>query len=144
MASLLLNFLSMKSFNRVMLIGNLTADPELRSTTTGKTVAYFTLAVNHRSSKDPEGGVDFHRIVAWNKMADFSSKYLKKGMAVFLVGRLANHSFEGKNGKQWVTEILLQDLNILTWRGRETSVEETPVVEEVDVATGEISATMFA
>lgn len=131
-----------------MLLGHLTADPELRSTPTGKTVTTFNLAINRRNGKTSEESVDFHRIVAWNQKAEFCCRNLKKGMAIFVVGNLMNHSFEGKNGKQYVTEIVLQDVNILTWKGREQTVEE-PVdddtqveVEEVDVAGDTISATM--
>jgi single-strand DNA-binding protein len=138
----------MKSYNKVMLLGNLTADPELRSTTTGKSVTTFTLAINRRG-KSGEEYTDFHRMVAWSQMADFCCRNLKKGMAIFAVGTLMNHSFEGKNGKQYVTEVVVQDVNILTWKGREQKVDTTEVdpsveIEEVDVAGDEISATMAA
>lgn len=129
-----------------MLLGHLTADPELRTTPTGKAVTTFSLAINRRSKAAGEQ-VDFHRIVAWGNMAEFCCRTLKKGMAVFAVGTLMNHTFEGKNGKQYVTEVILQDVNILTWKGREQAADvsrDVPrvEVEEVDVAGDEISATM--
>jgi len=140
----------MKSYNKAMLLGHLTADPELRSTPTGKTVTTFNLAINRRGGKTSEESVDFHRIVAWNQKAEFCCRNLKKGMAVFIVGNLMNHSFEGKNGKQYVTEVILQDVNILTWKGREQApevdepTEDDVQIEEVDVAEDDISATMSA
>lgn len=140
----------MKSYNHVALLGHITADPELRSTTTGKSVAFFTLAVERFAGKGNEPHTDFHRIVAWQKMGEFCARTLKKGMAVFATGMLSNHSFEGKNGKQYVTEILLHDLNILTWKGRESQVSEPLAadlglgveMEEVDGSGSEVSATM--
>lgn len=133
----------MKSFNKVMLIGNLTADPESRITQTGVSVAYFTLAVNRKKRAGQDEVADFHRVVAWGTFADLVTRLLKKGMSIFMVGNLQSHSFEGKNGKQYVTEIVLQDLNILTWKGKESRIQE-PEVEEVDLSGEEISATMAA
>lgn len=129
-----------------MLIGHVTADLELRTTTTDKAVTTFTLAVN-RHSKDGTEYTDFHRLVAWSGTAEFCCRNLRKGMAIFVVGSLTSHSYEGKNGKQYVTEVVVQDVNILTWKGREPEVLDTidaadPVFEEVDVAGDLISATM--
>ncbi len=138
----------MKSYNKVMLMGHLTADPELRSTTTGKAVTTFTLAVSTRG-KDGTEYTGFHRLVAWNQTAEFCCRNFKRGMAIFAVGSLMNHSYEGKNGKQYVTEVLVQDVNILTWKGKkpETLEEDPgeplePIFEEVDVADELNSVTM--
>lgn len=128
-----------------MLIGRLAADPELRQTTTGRSVANFGLAV-HRKSLSPPNNVDFHQIVAWSKMADFCARTLKKGMTVFVTGKLVKHSYEGKNGKQYTTEVVLQDVNILTWKGKESKVEDPADfdIEEVEVSGDELSATILA
>lgn len=127
-----------------MLMGHLTADLELRSTTTGKAVTTFTLAVTTRG-KDGVEYTGFHRLVAWNQTAEFCCRNFKKGMAIFAVGSLMNHSYEGKNGKQYVTEVLVHDVNILTWKGKKPEVLDEPlepVIEEVDVAEERISVTM--
>ncbi len=135
----------MKGYNKVMLIGRLAADPELRQTTTGRSVASFALAVHRQSVKEPNNA-DFHQVVAWSKLADFCSRILKKGMTVFITGKLVKHSYEGKNGKQFATEVILQDVNILTWKGRESVVEDPADddIEEVEVSGDELSATILA
>ena len=71
----------MASFNKVILIGNMTADPELRQTASGLSVCSFTIAVNRRFSKADQGqqNVDFINIVAWRQQAEFVSRYFKKG-----------------------------------------------------------------
>lgn len=114
----------MKSLNQVSLIGHLASDPESRQTPTGKLVVYFPLATNEKwTSKTGEKkeSVDFHRIVAWEKLAETMQKYLKKGSAVFIGGRLRNRSYEDKTGvKRFTTEIIASDLNILTFKSKET------------------------
>lgn len=125
----------MRSLNRVMLIGHLAADPELRQTKNGHTVVSFPMATNRvLNSKDGTKRelVDFHRVLAWNKLAEICNQYLVKGMAVYVEGRLANHSFDDKDGnKHFRTEIVSDELNILTWKkskaGKpEIGIEEMP------------------
>lgn len=103
-----------------MLIGHLAADPELRQTMNGHSVANFPLATN-RKAMDGEGKkrevADFHRIIAWRGLADICGKYLKKGMPVLVEGRLINRSFDDKEGnRHFRTEIVADELNILTSR----------------------------
>lgn len=100
-----------------MLMGNLTADPELRKTKTGKSVVTFSLATNNEWF-DNEGELqktsDFHRVVAWEGLAEVSKKYLKKGSAVFLEGRLSNRSYEGKDKiRRFVTEVVATSLHLM-------------------------------
>lgn len=139
----------MKGYNKVMLIGRLAADPEYRQTPSGKAVVNFPLAVHRKSVKDPDGA-DFHHVVAWGSMAEFSKKILKKGMAVFVIGKILKRFYEGKNGKQTVTEIVMEDVNILTWKGRESTAqdpaesEEELDVDEIDVSGEDMSATLSA
>lgn len=117
-----------RSWNRVELIGNLTRDPELRYTPSGAAVATFSIATNRTYISDGEKKeeADFHRVVAWNKLAELCSQLLKKGNRVFISGRLQNRSWEGQDGQQRTTaEIVCEDMIILTSRsGEGTAVED--------------------
>ena len=126
----------MRSLNRVMLIGHLAADPELRQTKSGHTVVNFPIATN-RVFRNEDGSkreaVDFHRILAWNKLADICGEYLHKGMAIYLEGRLANHSFDDNDGKKhFRTEIVADGLNILTWKKNKSGNSEIGIEEVVE------------
>ncbi|MBI5754762.1 single-stranded DNA-binding protein [Candidatus Peregrinibacteria bacterium] len=110
----------MKSINRVTLLGHLAADPELISFDGGKKKASFSVATDIRWKGDDgtdRKQTDFHRISAWNSLANICSKYLKKGSAVFVSGKLRNRSYEGKDGKtKYMTEVSADELSILTWK----------------------------
>ena len=106
-----------RSWNRVELIGNLTRDPELRYTPQGTAVVTFSIATNRTFVTDGEKReeVDFHRVVAWNKLAELCSQLLKKGNRVFVSGRLQNRSWEGQDGQsRQTTEIVIEDMLLLT------------------------------
>jgi single-strand DNA-binding protein len=106
-----------RSWNRVELIGNLTRDPELRYTPQGTAVATFSIATNRTFISDGERKeeADFHRIVAWSKLAELCSQLLKKGNRVFVSGRLQNRNWEGQDGVQKnTTEIVIEDMILLT------------------------------
>ena len=110
----------MQSLNRVTLIGNLAADPEVRETSTGKKVANFALATN-RKWNSPDGekkhATDYHKVVAWHKLGEICGEYLKKGSSVYLEGLLKNSSYENDKGEtKYVTEIIANNVNILTWK----------------------------
>ena len=99
--------------NKVILLGRLTKDPETRYTqTTNTQVTSFTLAVNRRFIKDgEERQADFINIVAWNKTAEFCSKYFKKGQQVGVIGRLQVRNWEDKQGqKHYVTEVIAEEV----------------------------------
>jgi single-strand DNA-binding protein len=109
-----------RSWNRVELIGNLTRDPEMRYTPQGTAVATFSLATN-RTYNTPDGErkeeVDFHRCVAWGKLAELCQQLLKKGTKTFVSGRLQNREWEGQDGqKRQTTEIVIEDMILLTSR----------------------------
>lgn len=109
-----------RSWNRVELIGNITRDPELRYTPQGTAVATFSIATNRTFVSDGEKReeADFHRIVAWSKLAELCSQLLKKGNRVFVSGRLQNRSWEGQDGQQKnMTEIVIEDMILLTSKG---------------------------
>lgn len=106
-----------RSWNRVELIGNLTRDPELRFTPQGTAVCTFSIATNrtYMSEGEKKEEADFHRCVAWNKLAELCSQLLKKGNRVFVSGRLQNRSWEGQDGQtRQVTEIVIEDMILLT------------------------------
>lgn len=97
------------SLNKAILIGRLTADPELRSTQGGKKVTSFTLAVN-RNGKD--AGTDFIDIVAWEKTAEFVCRYFRKGQQVAISGRISTRNWEDQNGgKRKAVEVVAEEVH---------------------------------
>ena len=97
--------------NKVILMGRLTRDPEVRYTQTNNTlVASFSLAVNRRFKQEGQPDADFINIVAWSKLAEFCSKYFKKGQQVSIVGRLQVRNWEDEQGqKHYVTEVVAEE-----------------------------------
>ena len=98
--------------NKVILLGRLTKDPEIRYTQTNNImVASFSLAVNRRFAKaGEERQADFINIVAWNKTAEFCSKYFKKGQQVGIIGRIQTRNWEDDQGtKHYVTEVIAEE-----------------------------------
>lgn len=123
-----------RSWNRVELIGNLTRDPELRYTPNGAAVCTFGLATNRTyvTEGEKKEEVDFHRLVAWNKLAELCSQLLKKGVKVFVSGRLQTRSWDGQDGQtRQVTEIVLEDMIILSPKGEMGS---SNTAEDVDMS----------
>lgn len=116
--------------NKVILIGNLGKDPELRYTPNGIAVANFSIATNERW-KDKDGNyqdrTEWHRIVAWRKLAETVGEYLKKGSQVYIEGRLQTRTWEDQNGnKRSTTEIVADSLQML---GRREGVSSPDVAE---------------
>jgi single-strand DNA-binding protein len=107
--------------NRVILIGNLTKDPELRYTPNGTAVTTFTLAVNRpRTNQAGEREADFINIVAWQKLADLCATYLRKGRQAAVEGRLQTRSYDNKEGKKvYVTEVVAENVQFLGSRSGE-------------------------
>ena len=118
----------MRSVNKVMLIGNLTRNPELRHTKEGTAVSSFALATNRnwtQETGEKREETDFHRIVAWGKLAELCEKYLKKGRKVYVEGRLHSHSWTDNEGLQKaVTEIIIDDMVMLDSKPQEKVEEE--------------------
>lgn len=97
--------------NKVQLIGRLTKDPEVRYTNSNTAVANFTLAVNRRFKKEGQSEADFIPVVAWDKTADFCSKYFNKGLQVAVVGRLQIRSWDDNDGKKhYATEVVAEEV----------------------------------
>jgi single-strand DNA-binding protein len=106
-----------RSLNKVMLIGNLTRDPEMRYTPQGAAVCTFGVATNRSwtlESGEKKEDVEFHNVVAWNKLAEICAQFLKKGRKVYVEGRLSTRSWQGQDGSQKQrTEVVINDMVIL-------------------------------
>jgi single-strand DNA-binding protein len=111
-----------KSVNKVILIGNLGKDPEVKYTPSGTPVAKLALATNERY-KDKNGEwqdrTEWHNVVLWQRLAEIAGEYLKKGGKVYIEGRLQTRSWEDKqtNQKKYMTEVVASDLVLLGGRG---------------------------
>lgn len=105
------------NLNRAMIIGNLTRDPETRATPTGKTVANFGVATNRvytNAAGQRQEEVEYHNIVAWNKLAEICRQYLGKGRKVYVEGRLRTREWVGQDGiKRQRTEIIADNMIML-------------------------------
>jgi single-strand DNA-binding protein len=120
---------AMASVNKVILIGNLGADPELRYTPSGAAVANFNIATTEKW-KDKDGQLqektEWHRVILWARQAEIAKEYLRKGSSVYIEGRLQNRNYEDKDGiKRYVTEIIGQRMQLLGGRGGGGSSENS-------------------
>lgn len=122
----------MRSVNKVILIGNLTRDPELKQTTSGQAVATFGIATNREwmtSGSESKKSTEFHEVVAWAKLAEICHRYLRKGKLVYLEGYLKTRSWDDESGqKRFRTEVVLQDMIILEKRAKEDGVDENELI----------------
>ena len=102
--------------NKVIMIGNLTKDPDVRTTGTGKRVCTLSIAVQRRfGDKGGEIKADFFNVIAWSALAEICGKYLKKGSKVAVSGTVQNRSYEAKDGtKRFVTEVIAEEVEFLT------------------------------
>lgn len=119
----------MKSVNTVILLGNVTRDPELKSTAGGKSVCTIGLATN-RVWKDAKGQKqsvpEYHNLVAWGRFAEFCAQYVKKGKPLYVEGRLKTRSWDGIEGaKMQRTEIVIRDAVLLGSREEVATDEDT-------------------
>lgn len=112
--------------NKCILIGNLTKDPEISTTSNGVSVCRFTLAVTRRySNGEGERDTDFINIVAWRALADNCHKFIKKGSKVAVVGNIQSRSYDATDGtKRYVTEIVAEEVEFLTTRNSDGDVKE--------------------
>jgi single-strand DNA-binding protein len=111
----------MPSFNKVMLMGNLAADPELRSTKSGKKVANFRLATSrYKLTADGKKRIaDYHTVVAWEGLGGICAKHLVKGSSVMIEGKLVNDNYEDEKGvTQYKNEVIANDIQIITWKNK--------------------------
>ena len=104
----------MADLNKVILMGHMTADPELKQTTSGISVCSFSIGVNRRFSKADQGqqSVDFINIVAWRQQAEFVSRYFKKGSSIIVCGSIQTRNWTDNNGqKRYVTEVVADEVS---------------------------------
>lgn len=110
-----------RSVNKVIIIGNLGSDPELRTTGGGQQVAQFSVATSRswtNASGEKQEKTEWHRIVAWRKLAEIADRYLKKGDKVYIEGEIQYREYEAKDGsgKRYVTEIEAREMTMLGGR----------------------------
>jgi single-strand DNA-binding protein len=135
--------------NKATIIGRLTADPESRTTPTGQTVVSFSIATNlvwKDSNGEKKEKTEFHNIVAWRKLAEIITQYLKKGSQIYLEGRLQTRSWEDQNGvKKYRTEIIADNMIMLgsksdnASRGNNTNAPEDSAPQKKEEAEEEIN-----
>ncbi len=130
------------SVNKVILIGRLGADPEIRYTADGQAVATFRLATSERwtdKNGQRQERTEWHRIVAFGKLAEICSNYLSKGRQVYIEGRLQTRSYEDREGiKRFITEIVAQNMQMLGRRddvspASPEEISAAPSAEEDDL-----------
>lgn len=129
----------MASVNKVILIGNLGKDPDLRYTPSGQAVATFSLATNDRY-KDKDGQMveraEWHNIVVWGKQAETAKEYLKKGRQIFVEGRIAYRTYDDREGnKRYITEVVAQRIQFLG--RREETPETVPAEPDMEAPASE-------
>ncbi|NZA37931.1 single-stranded DNA-binding protein [Eubacterium callanderi] len=119
--------------NKVILVGRLARDPELRTTNTGKSVATFSLAVDRRFKQEGQPTADFFNIVAWGRQAEVICQYLGKGRQIALTGRLQSRSYDAQDGsKRYVTEVVLEEFDFI---GSKTMAAEAAITITLAAAT---------
>ena len=106
--------------NKLTIIGNLTKDPELRSTATGLTVCTFTVAVNRIRTPEGQQEADFFRVTAWRQLGENCAKYLAKGRKVCVIGPVSVNTYQGNDGKTRASlEVIAEDVEFLTPKGEQ-------------------------
>jgi single-strand DNA-binding protein len=111
--------------NKVLLVGRLTRDPELRTLPSGKHVANFTIATNEYRGTGAEERTEYHAIVAWDRLAEICGQFLGKGQLVDIEGRLQTRQWDDDAGKRhWKTEVVTNSLEMLSGRGKKEYAKE--------------------
>lgn len=106
------------SVNKVILVGNVGAPPELRYTNSGKAVVRLRIATSERRSKDAPEQTEWHTVTAWDQLAEIANKLLQKGSKVYVEGRIQTREYNDKDGnKRWSTEVVAREMVFLDARG---------------------------
>jgi single-strand DNA-binding protein len=138
--------MSSKSLNKVMLIGNLTRDPQIKVTPSGASVCTFGVATNSRYKK-PDGSyeelTEFHNIVAWSKLAEICAAKLRKGMKVYVEGELRSRTWEGDNSQKLrKTEVRITEMIVIRATSGGDTHDDAPEEEDViEVSASDESST---
>ncbi|NOZ56174.1 MAG: single-stranded DNA-binding protein [Calditrichaeota bacterium] len=119
------------TLNKVMIIGRLGQDPELRYAPNGSAVVNFTVATN-MVWRDQDGNqqerTDWHRVVAWRRLAETAGEYLKKGSRVYVEGRLQTRTYDDQNGvRRWITEIVAETIQFLDTRAEAAAAPDAEI-----------------
>ncbi|MFC1722330.1 single-stranded DNA-binding protein [Patescibacteria group bacterium] len=135
--------MSARSVNKVILIGNLTRDPELRYTPQGTPVCSFGLATNREWVVDgvKKEAADFHNVVSWNKLAELCDQLLAKGSKTYVEGRLQTRDWVDSDGnKRYKTEVVIDEMIVLVSKKSDVGSEEEvmPASQETDVGSDDI------
>lgn len=111
--------------NKVILIGRLTADPELRQTPQGTSVVRFTVAVDRRYRKEGSQQADFITCVAWRQQAEFICRYFSKGKLIGIDGQIQSRSWDGQDGKrQYATEVMVDNVEFVGPKGESSGASQ--------------------
>ena len=125
--------------NKIIVIGNLGKDPEMRYTPSGQSVTSFSLATNRKfttSTGEQREETDWFNVSAWGRLSELCNQYLTKGQQVYVEGRLHLRSFEGRDGQtRWTNEITLTDVQFLSRAGG-TGDQAPPYDSEPDMSDG--------
>jgi len=128
----------MRSVNKVIIIGNVTRDPEIRKTQSGQTVCTFGLATNREwitSDGRKKSSAEYHEVVAWARLSEICEKYVRKGKLLYVEGYLKTRSWDTPEGiRKFKTEVVIQDMIMLEKRrdGEQTDIEVSQAVDEED------------
>ena len=127
----------MAGVNKVILLGNLGKDPEVRRLDDGRGVANFSLATSEtykKKSGEKVTNTEWHNIVLWSPLADIAESYLKKGSQVYIEGKISNRSYEDKDGvKKYISEVVGRDITLLGRAPENQSIDNSPVEKEDSV-----------
>jgi len=122
--------------NKVLLVGRLTRDPELRTLPSGKHVATFNIATNEYRGTGAAERTEYHAVVAWDRLAEICGQFLGKGQLVDLEGRLQTRQWDDDAGKRhWKTEVVVSSLEMLSGRGKKEYAKEAQAAEDAASVT---------
>jgi len=133
-----------RSINKVQLLGNLTRDPELKYTPQGTAVCTFSIATNRQwktESGDTKDEAEFHRIVAWDKLAEICANLLKKGSRALVEGRIQTRKWEDKEGNpKTTTEIVISEMLLLDNKGDSNSSDSYDIPDQTENVSEEVAS----
>lgn len=135
----------MASFNKVILMGNLVEDPDLRQTPSGVPVTNFRIAVSRRFRKDGEQDADFISIVCWRSTAEFVTKYFEKGRSILVCGQLQQRSWEDKDGnKRSTLEVVADEVSFVDKKPDSAAAQTTPTTTSGPYSSSSYSASNYS
>jgi len=137
----------MAGINKVILVGNLGSDPEIRYTPSGAAVANFSIATSDewtdKNTGEKQERTEWHRIVAWRRLGEICGEYLRKGSQVYIEGKLQTRSWEDRDGnRRYITEVIAQNMQMLGPAGKggkaQSTEERFPVEEPISIPDDDI------